>query len=99
MPKMTLPMHVHMTVARGREYFAHHPFRGTKRAEKRVALPGCPTFPNGEPNPNWWPTYRAASGTQAPCAKAGSFSALAEAWRGKEGVQPSTEWTLLKPNT
>ncbi len=96
---MRLPAHVHMTVSRGREYFAYHPFRGTKRAGQRIALPGCPTLPSGEPNPEWWAAYRAASGVGAPSARAGTFRALAEAWVGTEGKEPSPEWRALAPNT
>jgi integrase len=90
---------VHRTVARGKEYYAYHPFRGSKRAGKRVALPGQPMLANGEPNPEWWAAYRAASGTPVPSATAGSFEALAMAWRGNGSLMPSPEWTALADNT
>ena len=93
MPSLSLPPHVHLTRRRGREYFAFHPFRGTKRAGTRVPLPGCPTLPNGEPNPAWWAAYRAASGAPPPSARTGSFLALATAWRA------SLEWQRLAANT
>lgn len=57
----SLPPHVHMTVMRGREYFAFHPHRGTTRAGKRVPLPGCPYLPDGTPNTEWWSRYRTAA--------------------------------------
>jgi integrase len=90
---------VHCTVARGRAYYAYQPGRGTARAGKRVRLPGAPTLPTGEPDPEWWAAYRAASGTPAPSATAGSFSALANEWRGKEGALASPEWNRLAANT
>jgi integrase len=96
---MALPPHVHCTVARGRDYYAYHPFRGTKRAGERVALPGAPTLTNGEPNPEWWAAYRAASGAPVPTAAAGTFRALAIAWSGGESGAGSPEWRAHGKNT
>lgn len=98
-PKLKLPPHVHMTVSRGREYFAYHPFRGTQRAGQRIKLPGCPSLPSGEPNPEWWAAYRAASCSPVPSARSGTFRALVETWAGAEGKFPSPEWEALAANT
>ena len=97
--RIKLPPHVHMTLSRGRDYFAYHPFRGTRNAGPRVKLPGCPTLPSGEPNPEWWAAYRAASGTISPSARAGTFRALVEAWTGAEDRPASPEWEALSVNT
>ncbi|SFV32900.1 Phage integrase family protein [Hyphomicrobium facile] len=59
--RQSLPAHVHTTRMRGKEYYALHPHRGTKRAGKRVPLPGCPYLPDGTPNPEWWSSYRSAA--------------------------------------
>lgn len=99
MPKLPLPVHVNQVTVKGREYFYFHPFRGTKREGKSIPLPGCPYLPSGEPNPEWWAAYRAASGAKMVCAKAGSFQALADAWSGGSGGHPSPEWRALRPNT
>ena len=88
-----------MVVSRDREYTAYHPFRGTTRAGKRIALPGLPMLSNGEPNPEWWAAYRAASGSAAPAARAVTFRALCNAWIGTNGTQPSPEWAGLAANT
>jgi hypothetical protein len=98
-PKMELPHHVHCTVARGKDYYAYHPFRSTKRAGERVALPGAPTLTNGEPNPEWWAAYRAAGGTPVPRAVAGTFRALAHEWTAGESGNGSVEWRELAANT
>lgn len=99
MLRVELPPHVHMTRKRGREYFAYHPFRGTKRAGQRVPLPGCPILPNGQPNAAWWAAYHAASGERPTRAKQGSFQALADAWTGAAHSEPSHEWQRLAANT
>lgn len=94
-----------MTVARGREYFAYHPHRGTKRAGQRVVLPGCPLNPDGTPNEVWWAAYRAAAASPLPKLRAGTFAALAHAWAGTTAmhgashVQPSPEFAELAENT
>lgn len=93
MPRSALPVHVHRTVARGREYFAYHPFRGTKRAGPRVLLPGAPTLADGTPNPAWWAAYHAAAGSSPPEARPGTFAALIAAWIA------SPEYTGTKPAT
>jgi integrase len=101
MPRLALPPHVHMTVSRGREYFAYHPFRGTNRAGKRVALPGCPMNPDGTPNATWWAAYYAAAGSAPQRPSAGTFDALIEAWKGNAelGIKPSPEWAELAGST
>ncbi len=93
MPRLKLPPHVHMTVSRGREYFAYHPFRGTNCAGNRVALPGVPVNPDGTPNATWWAAYRAASGAVPEKSSAGTFDALIEAW------QHAPEWQGLSQST
>jgi hypothetical protein len=87
--RIALPPHVHMVVSRGREYTAYHPFRGTKRAGKRIALPGLPMLPSGESNPEWWAAYRIASGTAQTSTRAGTFRALSECWNGAGNTQAS----------
>ncbi len=89
MPSIHLPPHVHLVRSRGREYTSWHPFRGTKRAGVRVALPGLPMLPNGEPNPQWWARYRQLSGAPEPAAKPGSIDALIAAF------QAAPEWSAL----
>jgi len=91
--RMPLPEHVHCTVARGRLYYSYHPFRGTKRAGRRVRLPGSPVLPDGQPNPKWWAAYRLAAGEPAPVAPAGTFKALVPAYKA------SPEWKQLSPRT
>ena len=91
--RMPLPEHVHCTTARGMQYFSYHPFRGTKRAGKRVKLPGLPALPDGQPNPEWWAAYRLAAGEPAPAARAGTFGALIRAYKA------SPEWKQLSPRT
>ena len=66
---MQLPPHVHCTVSKGKTYYSFHPFRGTKRAGKRVRLQGEPTNTDGTPNAEWWD----ASGAE---------SAGRSSWRG-----------------
>jgi hypothetical protein len=102
MPRIDLPAHVHMTVARGREYTAYHPFRGTARAGKRVPLPGLPYNVDRTPNAAWWAAYYAASGTEPPREQPGTFAALITAYRGAEvgdAVEPSPEWRALSVNS
>ena len=93
MPRMTLPPHVHMTVSRGREYFAYHPFRGTTRAGERVKLPGTPQIADGTPNAEWWDAYRRASGQSPHAARAGTFDAAIAEWTN------SPEWRELAAST
>jgi integrase len=97
--RLVLPPHVHLVVSRGREYTAYHPFRGTKRAGARTALPGLPMLSNGEPNPEWWAAYRMASGREAPKPRAGTFRALCDAWSGNAATNGSPEWARLAANT
>lgn len=105
MPRLQLPPHVHMTRSRGREYFAYHPFRGTARAGKRVALPGAPFHLDGSRNREWWAVLEAAGGGPAkPAPKAGTFDALIVAWAGgaidpEVAATPSAEWRDLAANT
>ena len=82
-----------MTVSRGREYFAYHPFRGTKRAGKRISLPGAPQNADGTPNEAWWAAYRLASGQSPTAAKSGTFEALIVEWEN------SPEWKGLARST
>jgi len=93
MPKAPLPKHVHVTKPRGKEYFAYHPWRGTKRAGKRVPLPGMPYKPDGTPNEEWWAAYREAAGQPAPAPKAETFGALIAA------REKSAEWAKLSEGT
>jgi hypothetical protein len=90
---------VHRTIARGKAYYAFHPFRGTKLAGQRVALPGEPTLATGEPNPEWWAAYRAASGTPAPRLIGGTFQALVHEWTSGDKMEGSVEWSALADNT
>jgi hypothetical protein len=46
--RLPLPAHVHCTIARGKQYFSYHPFRGTKRAGQPVKLPGAPYQPDAQ---------------------------------------------------
>ena len=62
MLRHTLPPHVVMICAKGREYFYFQRFRGTRREEARHVLPGCPTNPDGTPNETWWAAYRLHAG-------------------------------------
>jgi integrase len=91
--RLPLPAHVHCTVARRKTYYSYHPFRGTKRAAKRVKLPGAPYQPDGQPNAAWWAAYRLAAGEPAPAARDGTFGALVPAYKA------SPEWKQLSPRT
>lgn len=91
--RIKLPVHVHCTVARGREYFSYHPFRGTRRAGKRIKLPGAPANADGTPNDTWWSAYRLAAGEIASAPRAGTFAALIDAYRA------SPEWAQLSERT
>jgi len=93
MPRIALPPHVHRTVARGKEYFAYHPFRGTQRAGKRVALPGAPQNIDGTLNAEWWAKYRELSGDVPAHQRQGSIAALVVAY------QESPEWAALADST
>ncbi len=84
-----LPPHVHAVVARAKQYFYFHPWRGTEREGDRVKLPGYPFHIDGTPNNEWWETYRRCAGDPVPKAKAGTFAALIEAYRN------SPEWREL----
>jgi|KBSSwiStaDraftv2_1062776.scaffolds.fasta_scaffold35325_7 hypothetical protein len=91
--KGRLPLPAHGTTSRGKQYFSYHPFRGTKRAGKRVKLPGSPYQVDGTPHPEWWAAYRLAAGTPAPSARAGTFAALILAYKA------SPEWRDLSQRT
>lgn len=93
MPRIALPPHVHRTVARGKEYFAFHPFRGTQRAGKRVPLPGAPQNIDGSLNAEWWARYRELSGDAPAHQRPGSIAALISAY------QSSPEWAALADST
>lgn len=93
MPRIALPPHVHRTVSRGHEYFAYHPFRGTKRAGKRVPLPGAPQNIDGSLNAEWWAKYRELSGEVPAHQRQGSIAALIVAY------QASPEWAALADST
>ena len=95
-PRLPLPPHVHSTCMRGREYFSFYPHRGTKRAGKRVPLPGCPELPDGMPNPKWWRAYHeAASAAGFLNASAGPHPGTVGA--AVAGYMDSPEWRALKP--
>src|SRR6476660_276651 len=91
--RLHLPPHVHCTTARGRQYFTYHPFRGTKRAGKRIKLPGSPVQPNGTPSPEWWAAYRVAAAAPSSAARSGTVNALLLAYKA------SPEWRELRPRT
>ena len=93
MPRLKLPPHVHMTISKGREYFAYHPRRGTKGAGKRVVLLGAPVNPDGTPNATWWAAYHAAAGSEPRRPSAGTFDVLIDAWK----ISP--EWAQLADST
>jgi hypothetical protein len=80
---LTLPPHVHRTVARGREYFTFQQGRGTKAAGPRIKLP----HPADEA---FWSTYRALAKLEAPKPTAGTFAGLIIAYRD------SPEWKGLE---
>ena len=61
-PKITIPLHVHCTMSKGRKYYSFHPFRGTARAGTRVKLPGEPMNADGTPNNEFWAAYRKLMG-------------------------------------
>jgi integrase len=85
-PTLTLPAHVHRTVARGHEYFTFQQGRGTKAAGPRIKLP----HPADEA---FWPAYRALANIEAPKAAVGTFAALIIAYRD------SPEWKALADKT
>jgi integrase len=93
MPRAKLPQHVHVTRRRGKEYSAYHPFRGTKKAGKRIALPGMPYKPDGTPDEAWWAAYRAAAGKPVAAPRGNSFAALIEA------REKSPEWAQMTEGT
>ena len=93
MPRITLPPHVHRTVRRGHEYFAFHPFRGTKRAGQRVPLPGAPQNVDGSLNTEWWARYRQLAGDVPAEMRPGTFAALQAAF------QSSPEWAGFAETT
>lgn len=81
---------------RGREYFSLFPYRGTKRAGKRIPLPGCPELADGTPNPEWWSAYREAAAAaglsvEPHAPRHGSVGAAIE------GFQKSPEWRAMRP--
>jgi hypothetical protein len=93
MPKLALPAHVHMVRAKGREYFYFQAYRGTKREGPRTPLPGCPTLPNGSPNPEWWSAWRRLAGEPESGAQRGTFAALIADY------QAAPEWADLAKST
>ena len=93
MRSLTLPPHVHMVRAGGREYFYYHPYRGTKRAGTREKLPGCPQNPDGSLNAEWWATYRRLNNDPEPAPRTNTFAALSAAYRA------SPEWAAVAAST
>lgn len=91
--RVTLPAHIHAVKARGREYYYYHPFRGTKQAGERLALPGAPINVDGTPNDDWWAAYRILVNGTENGPRAGTFAALILAYRA------SPEWVTLGKRT
>lgn len=65
---------VHRTVSRGREYFHHHPGRGTKRAGLRTRLPDDPY------TPEFMTALRQAQGLTGNTTPTDTVSALIDAY-------------------
>ena len=89
----TLPAHVHAVKARGREYFYYHPFRGTKQAGERLALPGAPVNVDGTPNVIWWRRYQELADHAPSAPRTGTMAALIAEYR------ESPEWKELSVAT
>jgi integrase len=68
-----LPKGVHVTIARGREYFTFQAGRGTKFAGPRIRLPNDPR------SPEFWTALRQAQGIVGP-VRADTVNALIDAY-------------------
>jgi integrase len=88
-----LPPYVHIVRAKGRDYYYFERKASATHGAVRARLTGEPYDAAGLPAEEWWGSYRRAAETKAQGPVAGSFSALAEAYKA------SPEWMNLSDRT